>query len=267
MDNNNNKTESLFGEHDVRHSVKTVEACWGEEMKRRRRLMLKTVLPLVVVVVCSWLGTAWKCKWFPFQEEVDWESVMEEKDKAAMNARPRKTYGFQEAKVRVKIITRDPAGMLPPDLEGILQEFYDTRPSEFYVELWVITDLTRAKQEELKGTDIIMFFNDKPEMLLEDGSTVKTIGDIPDMPKPKAIAYALNAMHKTAYGDDKPVVDYAKYQADKERELKALKAHKTRDLPDVVAPGDMESTEGGNAADEEKPIVLPLPKLKVENVK
>ena len=39
-------SDSLFAERDVTHSVEAVKLCWEMEKARRRRLLLRVVLPM-----------------------------------------------------------------------------------------------------------------------------------------------------------------------------------------------------------------------------
>lgn len=262
MEDNNRKPGSLFGEDDIRYSVGTVEERWKREMSRRRRLMAKILIPLFVIVVGGGLFTTWKCKVFPFAEEIDWDAIEAEHAEAMKKPKAVETMGFVDAKVKVKVILPD--GEFCPDaLMTVFHEAADSKPSEFFIEIWNRRDVPK---EEVKNfatpKEAGIMFNGSPDIEFKDvngkSKHLHSITPIRDMCSQEDMIQILNQLHSAAYGGDKPVIDPVEFQQKKEAEHEHAEATK---LPDVVPSGEEKEQKDGKKSDNE--IVLPLPSMKV----
>lgn len=195
-----NRPQPLFGENDIRHSVETVNERWEREMSRRRRLATKIVLPVAIVLVCTWLVTAKIFEYFPFQRVFEMPPMPEEQSEQGgkTEAEPVEKMGNPEAKIQFTVMYFDKEGKLPDKILAILHEATDTKPSQLYAEVWDEKHAPQwLKAAVESGAKFGIGVNGSPvfDAIDNEGKLINLINDY----------------YSTVYKDDKLVINPATY--------------------------------------------------------
>ena len=195
-----NKPQPLFGDNDIRHSVETVNERWEREKSRRKRLATKIVLPVALVLVCTWLVTAKIFEYFPFQRVFEMPPMPEELEGKSDNAKaePVEKMGNSEAKIQFTVVYPDKEGKLPEKILAIFHEATDTKPSQLYAEIWDEAHAPQWLKDALApGAKFGVGVNGTPvfDTIDNEGKLINLINDY----------------YSTIYKDDKLVINPATY--------------------------------------------------------
>lgn len=193
-----NKPQPLFGDNDIRHSVETVNERWEREMSRRKRLATKIVLPVALVLVCTWLVTAKVFEYFPFQHVYEMPPMPEDPIEQTTDATPVEKMGNSEAKIQFTVVYSDKEGKLPEKILAIFHEATDTKPSQLYVEVWDEKHAPQWLKDALApGAKFGVGVNGNPVFDTIDNES--------------KLINLINDYYSTIYKDDKLVINPATY--------------------------------------------------------
>ncbi|MBO4512309.1 MAG: hypothetical protein J5746_06055 [Victivallales bacterium] len=193
-----NKPQPLFGDNDIRHSVETVNERWEREMSRRKRLATKIVLPVALVLVCTWLVTAKIFEYFPFQHVYEMPPMPEDPIEQSTDATPVEKMGNSEAKIQFTVVYSDKEGKLPEKILAIFHEATDTKPSQLYAEVWDEKHAPQWLKDSLApGAKFGVGVNGNPVFDTIDNES--------------KLINLINDYYSTIYKDDKLVINPATY--------------------------------------------------------
>lgn len=263
-------SDSLFSQHDVTRSVEAVKICWEMEKARRRRLILRIILPILLLVL---VATAYSLMRSDFGKQLfssrshsgaccnsDADPV---EGSCGCCRGPGRSEGYEGAKIKVLAVI---PGGTPRygDLMRVLFDAVDNKPSEFHVRLVDLFDLNEESAEELIGdycTAIII--NGQKEFTVpdSDGGTriVSFMENVNQNLSAQDLVTVLNQLHAEHYGPSpKPVVTLPEPEPDPHAEAAAGER-----LPKVI-PADHAHDDGAErAADADLPVIrLTLPTMK-----
>jgi len=260
-------SDSLFAERDVTHSVEAVKLCWEMEKARRRRLLLRVVLPIMLVVmgVAVYMLTRSEFGKQLFSGHSHSGGCCGSDGPMAENAAdykgPGRFEGYEGAKIKILAII---PGGTPRygDFTRVLLDAIDNKPSEFHVQLIDLFDLNEESAKELVGaycTAIVI--NDQREFTVPDGDggtrAVTFMENVNQDLSAQDLVTVLNQLHAEHYGPSvKPVVTLPAREPEPE-------AVKSDPLPKVVPANHVHDEGADEAADGDAPVIrLTLPTMK-----
>lgn len=267
-------SDSLFAERDVTHSVEAVKLCWEMEKTRRRRLLLRVVLPILLVImvvsVYMLMRSDFGKQLFSGHSHSGGccGSDTPGAENAADHQGPGRFEGYAGAKIKILAII---PGGTPRygDFTRVLLDAVDNKPSEFHVQLVDLFDLNEDSAKELVGaycTAIVI--NGQKEFAVSDGAgatrQVTFMENVNQNLSAQDLVTVLNQLHAEYYGPSaKPVVTLPEPQPEPVAEAEAA----PRDpLPKVVPAHhvhDDDAADPAGAADGDVPVIrLPLPTMK-----
>ena len=240
------KSSSLFDGGDVRHSVDTVEERWRNESRRRRKLMMSFGIPIVAVLLAAWLIPAKICRFFPFEksaeeEKAEYEAMMKKSEEGKPPYIMKS--GNEDAKMKVYVVLY-PRGELPLGWDNSIREILDTRPSEFYIEVWEIDKLVDPELIRIfkEPSNIGFLINGKHNFTYKNfrgfEKTYDSVNKDATMLKDVDFAYILNSEYKKIYNTEKDIYDMSKLT-----EAAMGDFLKKKNGPEIVITDESELTE------------------------
>ena len=260
-------SKPLFND-DVRHSIDNVEERWGREKQRRRKLMLKLSPILILIIVGCYLGVARYCHIFPFSLEKQYAEEERLRQEAENRKAPSKTFGYEEAKLQIKVVVED-IYLMNMDWSGVFEELADAKPSEVYIEVWLYKKLPDEEKKLFTNGAASILINGKSSITYTDEKGVKqtavTCSKLDFSCNALTMALILNQAYNDTYGKNETVVDLKPY-LDEIKEAEEI--HKRNALPEVVLPKDIKPAEETKEVKIDTtggaPIVLPKLEMKVK---
>lgn len=268
-------SDSLFSKHDVTRSVEAVKLCWEMEKARRRRLILRIILPILLFVL---VAAAYSLMRSDFGKQLfsshrhsdahDHSGACCDDDAHLAGGScgccqgPGRSEGYEGAKIKVLAVI--PGGTPRyDDFTRVLLDAVDNKPSEFHVRLVDLFDLEEESAKELVGaycTAIVI--NDQKEFTVPDGDgatrTVSFMENVNRNLSARDLVTVLNQLHAEHYGPSpKPVVTLPEPDPDHHH------ADASEQLPKVVPANHTHDDDAERAADADLPVIrLTLPTMK-----
>ncbi|MGI5924229.1 MAG: hypothetical protein ACOX9E_09820 [Lentisphaeria bacterium] len=265
-------SDSLFSQHDVTRSVEAVKICWEMEKARRRRLILRIILPILLLAL---VATAYSLMRSDFGKQLfssrshsgDHRHSGSDADPVEGSCGccrgPGRSEGYEGAKIKVLAVI---PGGTPRygDLMRVLLDAVDNKPSEFHVRLVDLFDLNEESAEELIGdycTAIVI--NGQKEFTVPAGDgttrTVSFMENVNQNLSAQDLVTVLNQLHAEHYGPSpKPVVTLPEPEPDPHAEAAASER-----LPMVIPANHAHDDDAERAADADLPVIrLTLPTMK-----
>ncbi|MBR0458514.1 MAG: hypothetical protein IJJ26_04710 [Victivallales bacterium] len=197
----------LFDGNLRKENVQEQERNWSNEVSQRWKRSLVYVIPAVILLVALWLGLAHHFHTFPFPDE--WELALEKEKNAPPPVTVKIEKGNENAKLKIVVLYKVD-GKIPEQIKKIIEEAFDTKPSEIHYTYRSVTE-EQSDRGELEPLE--MSHDDEISIWINEKCNFDYLGHDVDLLNPilsnvseRRIKQVINQEYAKVYGKNRPPV-------------------------------------------------------------
>ncbi len=252
------QSQSLFDDSSRGRTTQVVEHYWNEEVASRRRRTMRWLIPLVVVVVGTWLGVSRHFHVFPFPPVYEEESADDPSSSQNSNV---KAFGFEQAKLTIDYVMFD--NDIPEEsLEEVLYSACACKPSEICLKSHLVYDKNALPELPIHESEEIALYINSTSQFEVDGKTVDLARLTRDSLTMNQLKKIINQEYAKIYGAERlPVFDLAPQKKTAPTTANSQANAAAGEGGNAQQQEETSDSEGGKAEE----VKLVLPRMNVEH--